>query len=576
MLIKGSDSEGNPVKQDIGQGLEYLTKAAERGDSEAMIYLGVFLKEGHEDFKADLKKAREWLEKAAAADNPDGRYQLAVLLLEDEEGTRDDKKIFELADSAASAGIIEARLLLSDMCLKGRGVKRSIKRAIAILDELAKAGIPEADYRLSLIYKDDRTSYFRPQKAQGLLEKAARKDVPGALKDLAKYYWTLDWTHDDFDPGTAFVLYRRYLKLVPDDGEALFKIADYILIKKMPVKEAYAGEGRDCLKRAAAAGYPPAQLFLGVMHLKGDNGFEKNEKQGRDLILKAGRGDDPQVWVDVGRMYRAGIVFVRDLPEALKYFRRAAAEDNAEAHYELGCMYRDGFGLPRNMHEARSHFLASLMGDSMLGRFEYGKMLTQSADKKEVSMGLAYVEDAAEAGMPEAMALLRDFYLNKGLKATGEEREKGVYYGHAAVAVASAIMYQSHLPYPPKGVLLHTALAFVIVSNAADSYDFDKPDPRTYVFNAAGHCWEGGVARQADIEKAVAYYEKGARLKEPYALMSLSRLYREGRGVKKDVMKAAQLQRQGDEIIEQRLKKAPGGGKKAPAAEKKENEVSLG
>ncbi len=588
MLTEGRDPCGRSVERDGAQGLKLLTRAASLGDVNAMAYLGLCLAEGRDGVAEDRSAAGQWLLKAAEEGSSAGKYALALLMLKEADGIRDDGKIFELMNEAASDGLIEARLRVADFYHEGRGVRRSVKKAIALFEELSKADaeIPEADYRLGLIYDDYTSSYYRPKKALRCLEKAAGKDHPEAMKALARRYEE-DPLDDVFDPYAAVSLYRRYLKYRPHDGEALFKIPEYLWLKKLPLCESYKDEALDCLQRAADENHPMALMLTAEFFLNGRHGYKRNAQHARELILKAGRGDDAMVQVEIGRMYRDGCVFVKDYAEALKYFRRAAEKDNSHAWCELGRMYRDGLGLAKNRTEALNCLFRSAFGGCFFGKFEFGKLLTESDDPKEVQTGLDYIEDMAKAGIPEAMSFLSEYLKREDRHPTSADLEKAEYYGCAVTAVSAALMYKSGLPFRPSHGIMKPEEAFAVLKTAVDEYKKDPGKNPGYIFGGLGHCYEKGIGCAPDIQAAIKLYETGLGLNDPVSYLSLGRLYQSGQGVEEDQVKADSLLRQAALLIQQKRKERQelirqdaqdGQNEQAEKEEKdeKNNEVSLG
>jgi uncharacterized protein len=65
------------------------------------------------------------------------------------------------------------------------------------------------------------------------------------------------------------------------------------------------------------------------------------------LLDKAERGDrSSQMWL--GCAYEQGWFGETNFPEALRWFRKAAAQGDPDAQFSLGQMYADGEGVPQN------------------------------------------------------------------------------------------------------------------------------------------------------------------------------------------------------------------------------------
>ena len=104
--------------------------------------------------------------------------------------------------------------------------------------------------------------------------------------------------------------------------------------------------------KCIAAGYVGAMIWK-ALQVENGNGVEQDLKVAADLLRQAAMSSDP-AYGPLGRMHYATVLFegrgvARDADEAMKGFRRAAAEGNAEAAEFLRTGYhtgaRDGRGM---------------------------------------------------------------------------------------------------------------------------------------------------------------------------------------------------------------------------------------
>ncbi len=71
------------------------------------------------------------------------------------------------------------------------------------------------------------------------------------------------------------------------------------------------------------------------------------EADREELLTKARRGDaSSQTWLAAA--YEQGWFGKKDIPEALKWYRKSAKRGNADAQNELGRMYEEGEGVKQN------------------------------------------------------------------------------------------------------------------------------------------------------------------------------------------------------------------------------------
>ncbi len=538
ILLDGFDARGRETEHDIRRGIKLLTDASKLGDVTAMTALGMCYMAGTDGLRQDLKRARQLFETACGHDFPEAKYCLAKLMLGDDEKKRDNKKIFALTEDAAGAGIIEAVLNLARFYFRGWGVRRSVKKAIALLLELDAEDIPEAAYRLGRIY-DCAGSHHSAKKAVFYLNKACAGGFSAAFYDLAEHYETGYGVKQD--PRQALSLYRRYRESRPDDAAGNFRVAALLLLSSYHFDEAYKGEGADCLKKATEGHYPYGLFVTGLGYLYGDFGLKKNEAKAREFILKAGEAGLPQALLETGRMHLSGGLFAKDPVKAAEYFRRAAELKDVDAAYELGCLYRDGNGVAQDKAAALKYFKQAAERGSVPGTFESGRILSESGDEQDRSAGIEMLKKAAKAGQPEAMGALVHLFSVMDRAVTAEELDLSDYYLHCYAAISMAIMYSEGGRSRPGVSTMAPERAFLVLKKAVDEYDFDGSDDRTFIFCGLGHCYERGIGCRANLKTAKLLYETGMRLKDPSAVICLSQLYREGKGVKQDRAKADEL-----------------------------------
>src|SRR6516162_9216493 len=87
---------------------------------------------------------------------------------------------------------------------------------------------------------------------------------------------------------------------------------------------------------------PPAQTAKGAQSEP-----QWTEHDRKELLTKAQGGDaGSQMWLAAA--YEQGWFGEKNIPEALKWYRKSAAKGNPDAQNELGRMYEDGEGVKQN------------------------------------------------------------------------------------------------------------------------------------------------------------------------------------------------------------------------------------
>jgi uncharacterized protein len=173
---------------------ELFEKAANAGHLRAEINLGILYLRG-QGVTRDLVKARAWLEKAAANDDPDALYALGRAM-ETSEGSAlaDSVRAADLYRRAAEKGNALAALRYGLALSDGLGVKRDPAAALRWLIQAQENGVPEAALALGDMAaripasRDKATNSKVLQLAVGWYEVAAQAGVPSAQFKLANAY----------------------------------------------------------------------------------------------------------------------------------------------------------------------------------------------------------------------------------------------------------------------------------------------------------------------------------------------------------------------------------------------------
>eukprot|EP01028_Stygiella_incarcerata_P013391 TRINITY_DN82238_c0_g1_i1.p1 TRINITY_DN82238_c0_g1~~TRINITY_DN82238_c0_g1_i1.p1 ORF type:complete len:547 (-),score=131.08 TRINITY_DN82238_c0_g1_i1:79-1719(-) len=333
----------------------------------------------------------------------------------------------------------------------------------------------------------------------------------------------------------------------------------------------------------AAEGNSAAQTLMGISHLTGANGVDRNVGMAREYLEQAAASGDVQAQTTLGQMYVGGIGVEKDNATALRYFMQAAKTGNVAALNGLGYMYLHGMGVEED-HKAAIHYfeLASQAGSAdanfNLGVIYYGGTSKITADK---SRGLDYLMKAAQMQHIGGMYQIgRFFMMGKDVKISCETAlsylNSVVHQGPECGLVDDAFAhFRAHRD--EQALMLYTKAAEmgleVAQENVAYMYehrlgvsilDFDgfgeemdeasfehECDVRalhwygraasqrsaTALIKVGDYHYYGiGTARNASL--AMRYYENAARRKNAQAHFNLGYMKQYGIGVPKDLIGA--------------------------------------
>lgn len=123
-------------------------------------------------------------------------------------------------------------------------------------------------------------------------------------------------------------------------------------------------------ERSTELGSNDARAAMGEMYVWGD-GIPADPKRGAALLKRAGNSIAD---FDLGRMNEYGVGVPKNLSEAVRWYRRAAAKGSAQAANSLGAIFEKGEGVRAAMREAFHWYsLAAQRGvvesQRRLGRF---------------------------------------------------------------------------------------------------------------------------------------------------------------------------------------------------------------
>lgn len=121
----------------------------------------------------------------------------------------------------------------------------------------------------------------------------------------------------------------------------------------------------DRLNALAAAGYPPAQLYLAQLLESGSGGLPRNLTEARRLTTLAAESGEPRAMHNLAVYFFRGDGGPQDLASAAQWFRKGAEAGVVESQFNLGLLYQSGSGVTRDLAQARQWFdKAAASGDA--------------------------------------------------------------------------------------------------------------------------------------------------------------------------------------------------------------------
>ena len=239
------------------------------------------------------------------------------------------------------------------------------------------------------------------------------------------------------------------------------------------------------------------------------------------LTLKAKSGE-AEAQNALGEAYYDGKGVTENLPEAVKWFTKAAEQENAKAEYNLGNCYYYGYGVYQNYGEAVKWYTKAAEQEyaeaqNSLGYcYEFGEGVD-----KNLKEAVKWYTKAAEQGLPLAQCNLGVCYENgNGVEKNLEEAVK--LYTKAANQGYARAQYYLALSYDNgKGVAKNDSEAMKWYLKAVKN---NYPQAAYYY---GGMLLEGNKQKgiTKNIPEGVKYLRKAADLKNIDAINSLVGAY---------------------------------------------------
>ena len=316
-----------------------------------------------------------------------------------------------------------------------------------------------------------------------LLLKECYKDGIGTKKDIQKYVYYMEQAANKQDATSQYELALYYLNNQQADKAVTW------------------------FKKAAKQGEVGATYYYGYLMFNGQ-GMVQDKKGGIKLLQSAADKDFTMAYYQLGRIYYEGDGTDQDYKKAVDYLRKAAERKNYNAKWLLGLCYLKGNGVKQNYYFA-TQFLADaapshqkefkqLLSDDKEGTFtQYLNGLKQYYVEKDYATAISYFKKVSKAKNVEGKTMLAVCYGNKDYEKRNVKK---------AFKTLNKVSGESP---------------------AADYY--------------LSSMLESGTGSEVDEKRALSLLTNAAENGVAYAQCKLGDKYMEGKGVTKDLSKAAKL-----------------------------------
>lgn len=188
-----------------------LLELARDGNTEATFKVAQCYENGY-GRAADMDKAVYWYKRAAEQGQTDAMLWLGTHFLED--GSLDEKAAFKWFSAASEKGDLDARYMAGNMMFRGQGVAKNVDEAIRIVRSAAVEGHEHAKEWLEAL--DEKCNEVESELLKAMIEMAEDGDAESQIELVEKYLDGDDLYEVEQDRAEA----ARWCRIVIDNNEA--------------------------------------------------------------------------------------------------------------------------------------------------------------------------------------------------------------------------------------------------------------------------------------------------------------------------------------------------------------------
>ncbi|MGQ3890029.1 tetratricopeptide repeat protein [Legionella sp. CNM-1927-20] len=557
---------GQGVKRDLAKAKELVEKSAQEHYPPAMFVYGeIARKEG------DVSKAKDWLTKAAEAQNIKAQTTLAELYLDKKSPISDEKIGFNWTLKAAQNGSKEAQKSVAKLYKDGKGIESNLELA-RYWEQEAKKKVKEkpaslaTDIAVARWLSNDKSDRFGKEYQLSGIYTAWKN--PSALKE------------NNYNPAPHIDkisrqdLYKPQFEMA---DPASISISDYFDIIAPTLTSVgnnkswsyphypYSKEIESILRDQylvlrhepdsfvkLSTTYPISNEIKPFNYLEEKLAGWQNKANLQavlnQLYSQAILGN-PAAQFELGQLYQYGVGVAKNIPQAITYFQLAALQQDLRAEYNLGLLYLEGQTEPVNYQKGVQWITDAAFKGNPYAQYVLANIYEQglvASDgtlivKPDHEQTLAILSIASSNNFGPAQYQLASFLskesntaFSKNAKQARTDLIKHLYQGAVDAGVVEAKLplafYNAMDSNPVK-----QQQAFEVAKNEAQSGN-------PYAAILLGLMYERGVAVSADSVEAMYWYEQAPN--NPAHDFILGTYYSNGNGLSKNIAKAKELLQQ--------------------------------
>ncbi|MCF6241196.1 MAG: sel1 repeat family protein [Bacteroidales bacterium] len=433
---------GNMYLFDTNIGLDWelayklIHEAAERGNINGITHLGYMYAHGMYVQK-DIQKAIKYYRIAADKNNEMAQFELGRLYYNLD--IPDYEKTYYWFTKAAEQGYVDAVIWLSFLYGDINYAHYNLEKSFDLMKKVADDNIGVAQYRLAVKYLLGVGVETDINQGIAYLEKAVYNNYPKAIIDLGELY-----SKGLYRPNNEERKFAEFGERIPDSNvKATYTLGlMYLNSNKIKNNEEKAAE---CFKKAAISNFPYAMFEYGKMLLYGE-GIEKDTIQAMSWIKKAADADTSEAMVFMGRAHLSGMFVKQNDAKGYYYIKKAADKEYPPALYILASMYEEGRYVEKDIAKAYKLFFKAANAGNIDAKYHIGKIILYPNNyiEQDVDKGIEFLNQVAEHDYPGVLTDIAYYYMSvKNYEQAFHYYKSSYDKGYIYAAYYLSIMYQN-------------------------------------------------------------------------------------------------------------------------------------
>lgn len=358
--------EGLGTETDYEKAMDYYRKAADLNIPEAICDMGILYEYGNGNVKQDYDKAYEWYKKAADMNYSEamkrigdmylwGEYGLKTQSVDENEqnteGAEEYNADYNTArlwyEKAIENGCLDAYVSLGLMYEYGFGADTDYYKAYELFKKSAEHGNSDAMWELGNLYSEGYLSEDADNTALGWFYKAATYKNTDAMNSIGIIFEM----QGDYETAQKWFMAAA----ARNDAEAMRNLGYLFYYGDSDGNPDYESAYR-WLKKAMEAGDWNAKIVVAYMLADG-LGVNQNRGEAKELLEEIENDGyaDRGVYYTLGSIYYDDIEVPRNNTLAMAYFEKSADMGYTPACEKLGKMYYYGYDVNQDTYKAYSY-----------------------------------------------------------------------------------------------------------------------------------------------------------------------------------------------------------------------------